>query len=153
MTVGDGETGSPVADGIEVLDGLVIPRSELDMRTSRSSGAGGQHVNKTSSRVEIIWNVQKSRVLSDEQRERIMVRLASRISEEGAIRVVASDTRSQLRNRETAERRLGETIARALVVQKRRRPTRRPRAANEARLSEKKKHSDKKRERKQRPAE
>lgn len=153
MTVGESESGSPVAEGIKVIDGLVIPRSELDMRTSRSSGAGGQHVNKTSSRVEISWNVQKSRVLSDEQRERIMVRLASRISEEGAIRVVASDTPSQLRNRETAERRLGETIARSLVVQKRRRPTRRPRAANEARLSEKKKHSDRKRERKQRPAE
>jgi len=153
MTVSDSESEPPVANGIEVIDGLVIPRSELDMRTSRSSGAGGQHVNKTSSRVEISWNVQRSRVLSDEQRDRIMTRLASRISEEGAIRVVASDTRSQLRNRETAERRLGETIARALVVQKRRRPTRRPRAANEARLDDKKKHSDKKRERKQRPAE
>lgn len=153
MTVGESESDSPVANGIEVVDGLVIPRSELDMRTSRSSGAGGQHVNKTSSRVEISWNVLHSRVLSDEQRARIMIRLASRISEEGTVRVVASDTRSQLRNRETAERRLGETIARALAIQKRRRPTRRPRAANEARLNEKKKHSDKKRERKQRPAE
>lgn len=153
MTVGESESDSPVANGIEVVDGLVIPRSELDMRTSRSSGAGGQHVNKTSSRVEISWNVLHSRVLSDEQRERIMIRLASRISEEGAVRVVASDTRSQLRNRDTAERRLGETIARALAIQKRRRPTRRPRAANEARLNEKKKHSDKKRERKQRPPE
>lgn len=153
MTVGESESDSPVANGIEVVDGLVIPRSELDMRTSRSSGAGGQHVNKTSSRVEISWNVLHSRVLSDEQRARIMIRLASRISEEGTVRVVASDTRSQLRNRETAERRLGETIARALAIQKRRRPTRRPRAANEARLNEKKKHSDKKRERKQRPTE
>ena len=133
--------------GIVVNDDLIIPRSEIEFRTSRSSGAGGQHVNKTSSRVELSWNIARSTALSDEQRERLTSKLASRLSEEGAIRVVASDTRSQLRNRETAERRLGETIARALIVQKKRRPTKRPRAANEARLTEKKKHSDKKRER------
>lgn len=125
----------------------MIPRGELDVRASRSSGAGGQHVNKTSSRVEISWNVRQSSALSDEQRERLIQRLASRLSEEGAVRVVASDTRSQLRNRETAERRLGELVAKALTIQKRRKPTRRPRAANEARLTEKKKHSDKKRAR------
>ena len=144
---------SPPTEGIEVNADLVIPRSELEFRTSRSSGAGGQHVNKTSSRVEISWNIAQSKALSDEQRELLIARLPSRISEEGSIRVVASDTRSQLRNRETAERRLGETIARALVVQKKRRPTRRPRAANEARLTEKKKHSDKKRDRQRRVAE
>lgn len=153
MNAGDTDGDIVVANGVDVGDGLVIPRSELDMKTSRSSGAGGQHVNKTSSRVEISWNIVQSRALTDEQRERLTTRLASRLSEEGAIRVVASDTRSQLRNRETAERRLGETIARALVVQKRRRPTRRPRAANEARLTEKKKHSDKKRGRQSGPSE
>lgn len=120
------------------------------MRASRSSGAGGQHVNKTSSRIEISWNIAQSRALTDEQRERLLTRLASRLSDDGAIRVVASDTRSQLRNRETAERRLAETIAKALVVQKKRKPTRRPRAAVEARLTEKKKHSEKKRERQRR---
>ena len=126
---------------------LVIPRSELDVRTSRSSGAGGQHVNKTSSRVEITWNIRQSTALTDEQRERLLGRFASRLSEEGSIRVVASDTRSQLRNRETAERRLRELVAKALTVQRKRKPTRRPRAANEARLTEKKKHSDKKKQR------
>ncbi len=144
------DSGETAVSGIEIIEGLVIPRGELEMRASRSSGAGGQHVNKTSSRVEVVWNVAQSRVLSDEQRERLMSRLASRLTDEGAIRVVASDTRSQLRNRETAERRLGETIARALVVQKKRKATRRPRRANEARLTEKKKQSDKKRERQQR---
>ncbi len=144
------DSSETIVIGVEVIEGLVIPRAELEMRTSRSSGAGGQHVNKTSSRVEIVWNIAQSRVLSEEQRERLMMRLASRLTDEGAIRVVASDTRSQLRNRETAERRLGETIARALVVQKRRKATKRPRRANEARLTEKKKHSDKKRERQQR---
>ena len=128
-------------------ENLVIPRSELDVRTSRSSGAGGQHVNKTSSRVEISWNIRQSTALTDEQRERLLARFASRLSDEGSIRVVASDTRSQLRNRETAERRLRELVAKALTVQKKRKPTRRPRAANEARLTEKKKHSDKKKQR------
>ena len=150
MSASEDKSDSSGTSGIRVNEDLLIPRSELDFRTSRSSGAGGQHVNKTSSRVEISWNITRSSVVSDEQRERLMSRLGSRISEEGAIRVVASDTRSQLRNRETAERRLGETIARALVVQKRRKATKRPRSANEARLTEKKKHSDKKRERQRR---
>ena len=133
--------------GIQVSDSLVIPASELEMRASRASGAGGQHVNKTSSRIEIVWNLRTSRALTDDQRALLEIRLASRIAEDGSIRVVASDTRSQARNRERAEQRLGELIARSLVVQKKRRKTRRPRAANEARLTEKKKHSDKKRDR------
>ena len=136
------------AEGIRVNESVLIPRGELEVRASRSSGAGGQHVNKTSSRIEISWNVASSGALTDEQRERLLTRLSSRLSEEGAIRVVASETRSQLRNREAAEQRLGETIAKALMVQKKRRATKRPRAANEARLVEKKKHSERKRDRK-----
>ena len=135
------------AGGIQVNENLVIPSSELEMRASRASGAGGQHVNKTSSRIEIVWNIRTSQALTDEQRQLLESRLASRISDDGSIRVVASDTRSQARNRERAEQRLGELIARSLIVQKKRRATRRPRAANEARLTEKKKHSDKKRDR------
>jgi ribosome-associated protein len=148
MSAADGE--SLPNEGIRVNDSITIPRSELVVRASRASGAGGQHVNKTSSRIEIMWNVASSRVLSEVERERLLSRLASRLSEDGSIRVVASDTRSQLRNREAAEQRLGETVAKALVVQKKRKPTRQPRAANEARLTEKKKKSERKRER-QRP--
>lgn len=132
---------------IRVSDDLSIPRSELETKASRSSGAGGQHVNKTSSRIEISWNIRTSKALTDEQRTLLESRLASRMSEDGSIRVVASDTRSQLRNRERAEQRLGDLIARSLAVPKKRKPTRRPRAANETRLTEKKKHSDKKRQR------
>lgn len=134
-------------NGIDAGGLMTIPLSELDVRASRSSGAGGQHVNKTSSRIEISWNVLRSAALSDEQRELLKTRLASRLSEEGAVRVVASATRSQLRNRQAAELRLGDLIAKSLTVPKNRRPTRKPRAANEARLTEKKKHSDKKRSR------
>ena len=135
-------------DGLRVNESVVIPRAELEIRASRSSGAGGQHVNKTSSRIEISWNIARSGAVTDEQRARLLQKLSSRLSEDGAIRVVASDTRSQLRNREAAEQRLAETIAKALVVPRKRTPTKRPRAANEARLVEKKKHSERKRERK-----
>jgi ribosome-associated protein len=134
-------------EGIRVNESVFIPRAELDIRASRASGAGGQHVNKTSSRIEISWNVAASSAITEEQRERLLARLSSRLSDDGAIRVVASETRSQLRNREAAEARLAETIAKALMVPKKRKPTRRPRAANEARLTEKKKQSDRKRER------
>jgi len=134
--------------GLGINSSLVIPYSELDVRASRSSGAGGQHVNKTSSRIEISWNVRDSRSLSEEQRQMVLDRLASRVSTEGAIRVVASEMRSQRQNRLRAEERLADLIRRALIVRKKRKPTRRPKAAEEARLASKKLHSKKKQERK-----
>jgi ribosome-associated protein len=132
---------------LRVNESLSIPRSELDVRVSRSSGAGGQHVNKTSSRVEIFWNVRTSSALDDERRTRLLGRLASRLTTEGSVRVVASDMRSQSRNRELAEERLAEMVRRALLVPKKRRPTKPTRAAKEARLESKKRQSHKKRER------
>jgi ribosome-associated protein len=132
---------------LPINDGLSIPRSELDVRVSRSSGAGGQHVNKTSSRVEIFWNVRQSRALDDAQRARLAERLASRLTTDGSIRVVASDLRSQSRNRDLAEERLADLVRRALVIPKKRRPTRPSKASKEARLENKKRRSHKKRER------
>jgi ribosome-associated protein len=143
-------TRSSAADGedertIRVNDRLAIPRAELGVRATRASGAGGQHVNKTSTRVEITWNVSSSQVLSDEDRARLVTRLASRLSDDGELRVVASDTRSQLQNRELAETRLAEIVRRALVIPKARRKTRPSRAAKQARLNDKRKLSEKKR--------
>ena len=89
-------------NSLEVNPSLSIPRGELDVRVSRSSGAGGQHVNKTSSRVEIFWNIERSPVLNEEQRERLRTKLSSRLTSDGSVRVVASDMRSQIRNREVA---------------------------------------------------
>jgi ribosome-associated protein len=132
---------------LQVNDTLSIPRSELDVRVSRASGAGGQHVNKTSSRVEIFWNVVGSRALSEEQRARLREKLASRLTTEGSIRVVASDMRSQSRNRELAEERLADIVRRALVIPRKRRATKPTRASKEARLDSKKRHSTKKRDR------
>ena len=141
---------TPGDSSLYVNGSLWIPRDELDVRVSRSSGAGGQHVNKTSSRVEIFWNVLSSRVLTDEQRSRLREKLSSRLTTEGSIRVVASDSRSQTRNRELAEERLADLIARSLIVPKKRRPTKPTRASREARLDAKKKQSSKKRQRSQR---
>jgi ribosome-associated protein len=132
---------------LAVNESLSIPRTELDVRVSRSSGAGGQHVNKTSSRVEIFWNIVDSRAVSEEQRARLREKLASRLTTEGSIRVVASDMRSQSRNRELAEGRLAELVRRALVIPRKRRATKPTRAAKEARLDSKKRHSTKKRDR------
>jgi ribosome-associated protein len=132
---------------LAVNESLSIPRTELDVRVSRSSGAGGQHVNKTSSRVEIFWNIASSRAVSEEQRARLREKLASRLTTEGSVRVVASDMRSQSRNRELAEERLADLVRRALVIPRKRRATKPTRAAKEARLESKKRHSSKKRDR------
>jgi len=143
-------TRSSAADGederaLRVNDRLAIPRAELGVRATRASGAGGQHVNKTSTRVEITWNVTASPALSDEDRARLITRLASRLSDDGELRVVASDTRSQLQNRELAETRLADMVRRALVIPRARRKTRPSRAAKQARLDDKRKLSEKKR--------
>jgi len=132
---------------LNINESLSIPRSELDVRVSRSSGAGGQHVNKTSSRVEIFWNIPASRALSEEEKARLLERLASKLTTEGSVRIVASDMRSQSRNRDLAEERLAELVRRALVVPKKRRATRPTKASREARLEGKKRQSHKKRER------
>src|SRR3954466_3763028 len=136
---------------LAVNESVSIPRSELDVRVSRSSGAGGQHVKKTSSRVEIFWNIVASRALTEEQRARLLAKLESRLTGEGSIRVVASDLRSQTRNRDLAEERLAELVRRALIVPRKRRATKPTRASKEARLDSKKRHSDKKRSRTHRP--
>ncbi len=138
---------SPDDDRVLVVSPeLAIPRAELELRATRASGAGGQHVNKTATRVELTWNVARSAAVSDEQRDRLIHRLASRLSD-GDLRVVASDTRSQLQNRELAEQRLAEIVRRALVVPRKRRPTRPTRASKVARLAGKRRQSDKKRDR------
>jgi|SRR5687768_7895561 len=134
-------------DGLRVNDSVVIPRAELVARASRAGGAGGQHVNTSSTRIELLWNLDASRVVSDEQRERLRQKLASRLDAEGNVRVVASDRRSQRQNRESAEERLAALVRAALVVPRKRRPTRPSRAAKQARLDEKKRISEKKRER------
>lgn len=141
----------PTASSLFINESVAIPRSELDVRVSRSSGAGGQHVNKTSSRVEIFWNIASSRAISDDERSRLLAKLASKLTTEGSIRVVASDMRSQSRNRELAEERLADRVRRALIIPRKRRPTKPTRASKEARLEDKKRQAKKKKDRQQKP--
>lgn len=132
---------------VYVSPALSIPRGELAFRASRSSGAGGQHVNKTSSRVEALWNVRTSPSLDDAQRARLLARLGTRLSDDGELRVVSSETRSQHRNRELSIARLADIVRAALAVPRTRKPTRPTRASKQARLEAKRRHSDKKRDR------
>jgi len=127
---------------LNVAPGVSVPRSELEYRASRSSGPGGQHVNTTSTRIELLWNLEDSRVLSEDQRARLRTRLASRLDSTGTLRVVASTRRSQQQNKQAADERLAALVRHALHVPKRRRPTKRPKAANERRLLQKKRHGE-----------
>lgn len=134
-------------DAIAVTRSLGIPRSELQFRATRAGGPGGQHVNTSSTRVELLWDVEHSAVVNEAQRSTIREKLAGRIDAEGSVRVVASDSRSQRQNREIAETRLAALVRDALKPRKPRRPTKRPRRANEARLADKKKRGERKRDR------
>jgi ribosome-associated protein len=131
-----------VSDALEVTERVSIPRDELSIRASRSGGAGGQHVNTSSTRIELLWNVAHTRALPDELREGVLERLRSRTNAEGFIRIVSSEHRSQLRNREAAEERLVKIVRSALAVPRARRKTAPTRASKEARLESKKRRSE-----------
>ena len=139
--------GMPDMGFLEVSPDLRVPLAELEFRASRSGGPGGQHVNTSSTRVEVTWDVAGSPALSEEQRQRLLGRLASRLDGTGRIRLVSSSTRSQLRNREDVTERLREVVAQALVVPKARKRTRTPRAAKAARLENKRRRAATKRDR------
>jgi ribosome-associated protein len=126
---------------------FTIPEHEIDVKATRASGPGGQHVNTTATRVEVRWNVAESPSLSDAERVRLMDRLRSRIDRRGIIRVTASARRSQLRNREAAIARLQELVHDALAPRKPRRRTAPPAAARERRLAQKRRRAETKRRR------
>lgn len=132
---------------LSITPSLAIPRAEIQYRASRSGGPGGQHVNTSSTRIELLWDLNGSRAVSEEQRERLRQKLSSRLDADGMVRVVASDRRSQAQNRQAADERLAALVRHALHVPKKRRPTKPTKASKEKRLSEKKRHSDKKRNR------
>jgi ribosome-associated protein len=137
-----------VPDGyLEITPALLLPLWELDYRATRSGGPGGQHVNTSSTRIELWWDIGASPTLKDEQRGRLLTRLATRLDGEGRLRIVASESRSQLRNREAATERLREVVAAALAVPKPRKRTKPSRAAKAARLDAKRRRAATKRER------
>jgi ribosome-associated protein len=136
-----------VTDQLPVRAGLAIPLAEIELRTSRSSGPGGQHANVTASRVEAVFDVVASSALSDAQKERITARLGLRVS------ASAQDTRSQARNRELALQRLAARLAHALEVRRPRTATRPTKASKRRRLEGKRRRADIKRGRRWKPDE
>jgi ribosome-associated protein len=136
-----------VADELRIDERLSLPLGEIELRTSRSSGPGGQHANVTASRVEAVFDVEASRALDERQRSRLRERLGP------VVTAVAQDARGQSRNRELALQRLAAKIAAGLRVQRKRRATRPTRASRQRRLEQKRRTGEKKRGRGKPPRE
>jgi ribosome-associated protein len=126
-------------ESIRVTRSVTIPRSEIDLRFSRSSGPGGQHAQKTESRVEAVFDVEASSALTERQKTRVIARTGP------VLRAVAQDERSQWRNRELATERLVEQLRQALRVERPRRPTKPTRESQERRLEQKRRRGEIKR--------
>ena len=127
------------AESIRVTRSVVLPRSEIELRVSRSSGPGGQHANTAETRVEAVFDVEASAALTDTQKRRVLAKAGP------VLRAVAQDERSQLRNRELAVERLVERLREALRVERRRVATQPTAAARERRLEGKRRRSQTKR--------
>jgi ribosome-associated protein len=135
------------ASHLDVSPELRLPLAELEFRATRSGGPGGQHVNTSSTRVEVWWDVAASPSLTEDQRARLLSRLATRLDGTGRLRLVSSGTRSQFRNREDVTERLREVVADALTVPRPRRRTKPTRAAKLARVEAKRRRAAVKRDR------
>ena len=122
---------------LPIKNGIIVPGHELEIIASRSGGPGGQHVNKTSTRITVRWNVQQTSALSDELKERVVQKLSPRLTIDGDLIISNSTSRSQQQNKELALERLADTIRKALYVPKRRMKTRIPKSAQKARLKAK----------------
>jgi ribosome-associated protein len=126
-------------ESIQVTRSVSIPRFEIELRFSRSSGPGGQHAQKSDTRVEATFDVEASAALSDAQKRRVIAKAGP------VLRTVAQDERSQWRNRELATERLVEALREALRVPRKRKPTKPSKAAKERRLEAKKRRGHVKR--------
>jgi ribosome-associated protein len=133
------------AESIRVTKSVAVPVAEIELRTSRSSGPGGQHAQKSETRVEAVFDVEASAALTDAQKRRVVAKAGP------VLRAIAQDERSQLRNRELATERLVAALRDALFVQRRRVPTKPSAAAKARRVDEKKRRGEVKRLRRQPP--
>jgi ribosome-associated protein len=128
--------------GLSIKNGIIIPDHELEITASRSGGAGGQHVNKTSSKITIRWNVRMSSALTEEQKHRIEQNLSSRLTADGDLIVHNSESRSQQQNKERALAHLASLIRKGLYVPKKRMKTKVPEQAKKARVEKKRHHGE-----------
>lgn len=124
-----------------IKNGITIPDHELEITASRAGGPGGQHVNKTSSKITIRWNIKKSSALNDEQKIRVIDKLQARLTADGDLIVHNSSTRSQEQNKKLALDRLSHEIRQALHVPKKRMAVTVSKSLKEARLKEKARRS------------
>ncbi|HET8895476.1 MAG TPA: alternative ribosome rescue aminoacyl-tRNA hydrolase ArfB [Gaiellaceae bacterium] len=127
------------SESIRVTRTVTVPLAEIELRTSRSSGPGGQHAQKSETRVEAVFDVEASAALSDRQKQRVVAKAGP------VLRAIAQDKRSQARNKELALERLIDALREALRVPRRRKPTRPSAAARQRRLDEKKRRAETKR--------
>jgi len=125
-----------------IKNGIVIPDHELEITASRAGGPGGQHVNKTSTRITVRWNVRASQALNENQKERLLEKLASQITAEGDFIIHNSASRSQEQNKRAALNQLADLIRRGLHVAKKRIPTQISEGKKEARLQAKRHRSN-----------
>ncbi len=122
---------------IPIKNGIVIPGHEVEITASRSGGAGGQHVNKTSTRITVRWNVKTTSALTDEQKERVLAKLESHLTADGDLIIHSSESRSQDQNKRMALDRLAYQVRAALHVPKKRMATKVSKGAKETRLQSK----------------
>ncbi len=129
-------------DDVYVIEGVIIPAHELEITTSRAGGPGGQHVNKTDTRITVRWNVRASNALDDAQKARVLEKLSTEVTVDGDVMVSNSASRSQLQNRNAALATLGQKVAAALHIPKKRMKSKVSKSVKEARLRVKKKRSE-----------
>lgn len=126
---------------VAIKNGIIIPGHEIEVATSKAGGPGGQHVNKTESRITVRWNVKTTTALNEIQKERVLQNLQSRLTADGDLIINNSTSRSQQQNKEKALEQLAQEVRKALYVPKKRMATRVTKAGKESRLQEKTRRS------------
>jgi ribosome-associated protein len=124
-------------DDVYIKNGISIPADEIKFKVSRSGGPGGQHVNRTESKVSVYWNIKNTRILTDEQKLRVLNNIHTHVTDDGVLVIHNCESRSQQQNKQAALATLATVIRKALYIPKKRMKTKVPKNIKEARLREK----------------